>query len=99
MFFDFSKLMKCSETRHKQLQEEKKIDDKLKSCECEVVKEYLFAYREMNRQMSDTLYQASILDTPHIFVEHIDKIEDHFNKINNMKDICKELPELVKEMN
>lgn len=97
-FFDFNKLIKCSDTRHEQLKKEKIIDERLGKCDCNVVREYLFAYRNMNREMSNTLYEAPILDTPQIIVEQLDKIEEHFKKIEGMKDICRELPEIIKEM-
>ena len=98
MSFDYSRLMKCSKDRYMQLQEEKKIDDKLKTCECEIVRDYLFAYREMNRRMSDALYNTSIFNTPRIFMKHMEKIDNHFNKLNQMNDICKGLPDIIKEM-
>ena len=97
-FFDFNKLIKCTEIRHKQLKKEKIIDERLQKCKCDVVRKYLFAYRTMNREMADTLYQTSILDTPQIMIEQLDKIQKHFEKMENMKDICEELPDIIKDM-
>jgi hypothetical protein len=97
-FFDFSKLMKCSDIRHDQLEKEKKLDERLQVCNSRVIREYLFAYRKMNRSMSNILYTTPLMETPQVIIEQLDKIEQHLILMDKMKE-CSELPDIIKGMN
>jgi len=103
-FFDFTKLLQCTTIRHEQLRKEKMIDEILRKCECkDIVQEYLFSYRDMNRRMSDELYNNdtlfdTIINRPYLINEQLDIIGKHILKIETMTDVCNELPEIIKDM-
>jgi len=95
--FDINKLTKCSIIRNKQLILEQKIDERLQKCDNRIINEYLFAFRQFNRTLSNKLYTTSLLNIPSVMIENLELMDNHLNIIYNMNDICNELQNFTNE--
>ena len=87
------------EHRKEQLQKEKEIDNRLKSCSTcpQTVSSYFLKLRELNRKLSEKLYDVPFYQFPSEYVEHIKTINSVQPEIENTNemDVCfRVLPEI-----